>query len=165
VACGGLHSAVSTAGQLVFAFGFNRYGQCGQGNCSNKLSTPRPVNVNIIGTPVKTLWLSVGPRGVVCICWDTAIASRLMCLSLSVYVYRLGAHLAGGVRAAPHGLPDGPGQHLLLGRHELRKAGTPGPQESRHNTHRGQTLSHPFDQAAGGRKAGQKCGQGQGSIA
>lgn len=53
MACGGLHSAVSTAGQLVFAFGFNRYGQCGQGNCSNKLSTPRPVNVNIIGTPIE----------------------------------------------------------------------------------------------------------------
>jgi alpha-tubulin suppressor-like RCC1 family protein len=51
VACGGLHSAVCTAGQLAFCFGFNRYGQCGQGSCSNKVSAPRPVNMNCIGEP------------------------------------------------------------------------------------------------------------------
>ncbi len=50
VACGGLHSAVSTAGQSVYCFGFNRYGQIGQGQTSNKISSPRPVNMNVIGT-------------------------------------------------------------------------------------------------------------------
>lgn len=49
IACGGLHSAVSTAGQSVYCFGFNRYGQVGQGQTSNKISTPRPVNMNVIG--------------------------------------------------------------------------------------------------------------------
>ena len=41
VACGGMHSVVSTDGQAIYSFGFNRYGQCGTGNCSNKISTPR----------------------------------------------------------------------------------------------------------------------------
>ncbi len=49
VACGGLHSAVSTAGQSVLCFGFNRYGQLGQGSTSNKISTPRPVNMQGLG--------------------------------------------------------------------------------------------------------------------
>lgn len=49
VACGGLHSAVSTAGQSVLCFGFNRYGQLGQGSTSNKISTPRPVNMQVLG--------------------------------------------------------------------------------------------------------------------
>ena len=41
IACGGMHSVVSTDGQAIYSFGFNRYGQCGTGNCSNKISTPR----------------------------------------------------------------------------------------------------------------------------
>ena len=49
VACGGLHSAVSTAGQSVLCFGFNRYGQLGQGSTSNKISSPRPVNMQGLG--------------------------------------------------------------------------------------------------------------------
>ncbi|EKU22126.1 hect domain and rld 4, partial [Nannochloropsis gaditana CCMP526] len=50
VACGGQHSAVHTAGQSVFCFGFNRYGQVGQGQACNKISTPRPVNMSGIGS-------------------------------------------------------------------------------------------------------------------
>lgn len=52
VACGGQHSAVHTAGQSVFCFGFNRYGQVGQGQACNKISTPRPVNMSGIGEDV-----------------------------------------------------------------------------------------------------------------
>lgn len=59
IACGGLHSAVSTAGQSVYCFGFNRYGQVGQGQTSDKISTPRPVSMSMIG-PARIRQLACG---------------------------------------------------------------------------------------------------------
>lgn len=46
VACGGYHSAVVTDAGRAFAWGFNRYGQCGNGNKDNTVSEPALVDLS-----------------------------------------------------------------------------------------------------------------------
>lgn len=46
VACGGYHSAVVTDAGRVFSWGFNRYGQCGNGSKDNTVPEPSPVDLS-----------------------------------------------------------------------------------------------------------------------
>lgn len=51
IACGGYHSAVVTDGGRVFSWGFNRYGQCGNGSKDNTVGEPAPVVLSEIRPP------------------------------------------------------------------------------------------------------------------
>ncbi|CAM9865992.1 unnamed protein product, partial [Ectocarpus sp. 8 AP-2014] len=46
VACGGYHSAVATDAGRVFTWGFNRYGQCGNGSKDNTVPEPSLVDLS-----------------------------------------------------------------------------------------------------------------------
>lgn len=46
VACGGYHSAAATDAGHVFTWGFNRYGQCGNGSKDNPVSEPSLVDLS-----------------------------------------------------------------------------------------------------------------------
>lgn len=46
IACGGYHSAVVTDAGRVFSWGFNRYGQCGNGSKDNTVGEPALVDLS-----------------------------------------------------------------------------------------------------------------------
>lgn len=48
VACGGYHSAVATDAGRVFTWGFNRYGQCGNGSKDNTVPEPSLVDLSLV---------------------------------------------------------------------------------------------------------------------
>ncbi|CAN0359867.1 unnamed protein product, partial [Laminaria digitata] len=48
VACGGYHSAVVTDAGRVFSWGFNRYGQCGNGSKENTVPEPSLVDLSAV---------------------------------------------------------------------------------------------------------------------
>ncbi|CAM9510226.1 unnamed protein product, partial [Discosporangium mesarthrocarpum] len=48
VACGAYHSVAVTKSGRVFSWGFNRYGQCGDGSMENTISAPSPTKLDRI---------------------------------------------------------------------------------------------------------------------
>lgn len=48
MACGGYHSAVVTDAGRVFSWGFNRYGQCGNGSKENTVPEPSLVDLSAV---------------------------------------------------------------------------------------------------------------------
>lgn len=99
VACGGYHSAVVTDAGRVFSWGFNRYGQCGNGSKDNTVPEPAPVDLSNVppgrvGEAPKVRGWGEGEEEVYLVLWrgQRRVSSGGFFLWLFVVFFSLIAH-------------------------------------------------------------------------